>query len=297
VIASNDSGVWSNGGASTSFTVPPTFTQTAWFKALCVLIIAGIVFMAYRLRLQHVTRRLQERLYERLAERERIARDLHDTFFQGIQGLLLRFHTATSQLNKDDPARKIFEDTLKQSDQVMLEGRELVLDLRSATSQLGDLPATLADYGEHMQEGSSSEFKVIVNGTARGLHPDVLDDLSKIGKEAIWNAFRHANARHIEVELNYEPNELRMRIRDDGSGIDADVLQRGERLGHLGLPGMRERAKKIGAQFDLWTGTGTGTEIEVRIPASAVYVSKSDRFSFASFRRFWRGEGPAKAES
>src|SRR5262249_60663601 len=137
----------------------------------------------YWLSLKQATMRLHQHLGARLEERERIARELHDTFFQGIQGLLLRFHTATSQLRKDEPARRIFEETLKQSDQVMLEGRELVLDLRATVSELSDLPTAFADFGEGMRKGSSCDFEVVVNGTNRPLHPVVFGELFKIGKE------------------------------------------------------------------------------------------------------------------
>src|SRR5215469_15532065 len=123
-----------------------------------------------------VTQRIVElRLEERVSERTRIARDLHDTFFQGIQGLLLRFHTATSQLRKDEPVRRIFEETLKQSDQVMLEGRELVVDLRATVSEQNDLPAAFADLGQGMRKGRSCEFMVVVNGAVRPLDPVVFE--------------------------------------------------------------------------------------------------------------------------
>src|SRR5215469_14926065 len=201
-----------------------------------------------------ITRRIVElRLEERVHERTRIAQDLHDTFFQGIQGLLLRFHTATCQLHKEEPARRIFEETLKQSDQVMLEGRELVLDLRATGSEQTDLPTAFADLGERMRAGSSSEFMVVVNGAVRSLDPVVYEELFKIGKEALSNAFRHSGAHSIEVELNYKGSELRVRIRDDGTGIDSAILQQGRRGGHFGLPGMRERAQRVGAQLDIWS--------------------------------------------
>src|SRR5215469_3164373 len=220
-----------------------------------------------------ITRRIVElRLEERLHERTRIAQDLHDTFFQGIQGLLLRFHTATSQLRKDEPARRIFEETLKQSDQVMLEGRELVLDLRETGSEPTDLPTAFSDFGGRMRKGGSCEFRVVVNGTIRPLHPVVSEELFKIGKEALGNAFRHSGAHSIETELNYERSELRIRIRDDGTGIDSAILRQGHREGHFGLPGMRERAKRVGAHLDVWSRAGAGTEVEVRIAAGVAYV-------------------------
>jgi signal transduction histidine kinase len=244
-----------------------------------------------------VTRRIvQLRLEERLSERTRIARDLHDTFFQGIQGLLLRFHTATSQLHKDEPARRIFEEILKQSDQVMLEGRELVLDLRATASEQTDLATAFADFGDEMRMGSPCSFRVVVNGSIRSLHPVVFEELFKIGKEALGNAFRHSGAGSIEAELNYKRSELRVLIRDDGTGIDAAILQQGQREGHFGLRGMRERAKKLGAQLDVWSRPRAGTEVELRIAAGVAYVSGPNGSWLWKPRGLWhsakQGSGP-----
>src|SRR5499427_5641304 len=237
-----------------------------------------------------ITRRIVElRLEERVHERTRIAQDLHDTFFQGIQGLLLRFHTATSQLRKDEPARPLFEETLKQSDQVMLEGRELVLDLRATVSEPTDLPTAFADFGEGMRKGGSCDFKVVVNGTIRPLHPVVFEELFKIGKEALGNAFRHSGAHSVEAELNYERSELRIRIRDNGAGIESAILRQGHRDGHFGLPGMRERAQKVGAHLDVWSRTGAGTEVEVRIAAPIAYVTDPNGSWLWKLRRLWPG--------
>jgi signal transduction histidine kinase/ligand-binding sensor domain-containing protein len=289
VIASNNDGLWNETGAALSFSVAPAFDQTAWFKALCILVAAGVVWALYWLRLRQATTRLHQRLGARMEERERIARELHDTFFQGIQGLLLRFHTATSQLCKDEPARRIFEESLKQSDQVMLEGRELVLDLRATVSEPTDLPTAFADFGEGMRKSGSCNFRVVVNGSVRPLHPVVFEELSKIGKEALSNAFRHSGADSIEAELNYQRSELRVRIRDDGTGIDSIILQQGHREGHFGLPGMRERAQKVGAHLDVWSRTGAGTEIELRIAAGLAYVSEPQGSKLWKFRRLWHG--------
>jgi signal transduction histidine kinase/ligand-binding sensor domain-containing protein len=288
VIASNNDGVWNETGAQLAFTIPPAFTQSIWFKAICLLGVISIVYSAYRFRVRQVTLQLRGRMYERLAERERIARDLHDTFFQGIQGLLLRFHTATSQLRKEEPARRIFEETLKQSDQVMLEGRELVLDLRAAASEQTDLPTAFSDFGEGMRRSSSCDFKVVVNGAIRSLHPVAFQELFKVGKEALGNAFRHSSAHLIEAELNYELNELRIRIRDDGTGIDSTILQQGHRDGHFGLPGMRERAQKVGAHLDVWSKSGAGTEVEIRIAARVAYLSEPNG-SIWKLPKLWHG--------
>src|SRR5262249_12673476 len=195
-----------------------------------------------------------------------------------------------SQLRKDEPVRRIFEETLKQSDQVMLEGRELVLDLRETVCEPTDLPTAFADLGEGMRKGSSREFMVVVNGAIRSLHPVVFEELLKIGKEALSNAFRHAGAHSIEAELNYEPSELRVRIRDDGTGIDSAILRQGRREGHFGLPGMRERAKKVGAHFDVWSRPGAGTEVELRIAAGIAYVSDPNGSWLWKLRRLWHSK-------
>ena len=287
VIACNNDGVWNESGAQFAFTIPPAFMQSIWFKAICLLGIVTFIYSAYRLRVRRVTSQLRGRMYERLAERERIARELHDTFFQGIQGLLLRFHTATSQLPKDEPARRLFEDTLKQSDKVMLEGRELVLDLRATVSEPTDLPTALANFGEEMRKAGPCDFKVVVNGSGRPLHPVVFEELFKIGKEALSNAFQHSAAHSIEAELNYERSELRLRIRDDGRGIDSAILRQGHRDGHFGMPGMRERARKIGAHLDVWSRAGAGTEVELRIAAGLAYVSEPNGSGLRKMRGPW----------
>jgi signal transduction histidine kinase/ligand-binding sensor domain-containing protein len=288
VIACNNDGVWNETGAQLAFTIPPAFTQSIWFKVICLLGFMGFVYAAYRFRVRQVTLQLRGRMYERLAERERIARDLHDTFFQGIQGLLLRFHTATSQLSKEEPARRIFEETLKQSDQVMLEGRELVLDLRATASEQNDLPTAFSAFGEGMRRGSSCDFRVVVSGAIRSLHPVVFEELFKIGKEALSNAFRHSGAHSIEAELNYERSELCIRIRDDGTGIDSTILRQGHRHGHFGLPGMRERAEKVGAHLDVWSKSAAGTEVELRIAARIAYLSERNG-SIWKLPKLWHG--------
>src|SRR5499425_2394626 len=289
VMACNNDGIWNEAGATWNFEILPTFYQTSWFLAICALGALIGLYVLYLLRLKQVARQIRGRMEVQHAERERIARDLHDTFFQGIQGLLLRFNTATSLLRKDEPARRIFEETLKQSDQVMLEGRELVLDLRVTVSEPTDLPTAFADFGEGMRKGGSCDFKVVVNGTIRALHPVVFEELFKIGKEALGNAFRHSGAHSVEAELNYERSELRIRIRDDGAGIESAILRQGHREGHFGLPGMRERAQKIGAHLDVWSRAGAGTEVELRIAACVAYVSAPNHSWLWNLRRLWPG--------
>lgn len=282
VIASNNDGVWNEEGVSVHFTIPPSFVQSAGFKVLCAAVAGGALWVIYRIRLHQISAQVRRRMYERLDERTRIARDLHDTFFQGIQGLLLRFNTALSLLDKDGPtARMIMQDTLEKSDRVMLQGRELMLDLREGAGKTTELADALSHIGEDLQKDHPAEFHVTVIGDPRPLHPLVFEELHRFGQEALANAFRHAHAKAIEVELHYERNQLRLRVRDDGVGIDPAVLSSGSRAGHWGLPGMRERAKQLGGSVDIWSRANAGTEIELRIPAAAAYQSRAMRSPFA----------------
>jgi len=171
----------------------------------------------------------------------------------------------------------------------MLVGRELVLDLRATVSEQHDLPAAFGDFGEEMCRDSSCDFRVVVNGTIRPLYPVVFGEIFKIGKESLGNAFRHSGAHAIETELNYGESELRIRIRDDGTGIDSTILRQGHRVGHFGLPGMKERARKVGAHLDVWSGAAAGTEVELRITGGVAYASNSNGSLPGKFRRLWSG--------
>jgi ligand-binding sensor domain-containing protein/signal transduction histidine kinase len=289
VRATDNNGKWDRNGIAYSIVQRPFFYQTTWFQAACAGVLILILTAAYLSRVHHIVRQTRILLEERIVERERIARDLHDTFLQGVQGLFLRFHTGTQQLPKDQPARQIFEDALQQSDRVMLEGRGLVSDLRASKTDTDDLPTAFALVGKESRPLSSAGFDVIVSGRTRDLNTIVYDEVYKIGREAIFNAFRHANAKDIEVEVDSGPSELRIRIRDDGVGIDSSVLKKGNRVGHYGLPGMRERATKIGGHLDLWSRSGMGTELELRVPAAIAYLPSASRMKVRWLNRFLGG--------
>lgn len=227
---------------------------------------------------------------ERLAERERIARDLHDTFFQGIQGLLLRFNTATAQLPDDEPARPIFVAALEQSDQVMLEGRKLVLDLRD-TGEDGELEDILAQAGEDLRSLHPAQFELTMIGERRALQSATSSELYSLVREALYNAFRHANATVIEIEVHDTADSLNIRVRDNGKGMDEDVLRKGRRAGHWGLSGMHERVAKLGGTLTLWSRDGSGTELEVTIPAATAYREDAKSFLPEWILRWFRQRG------
>jgi signal transduction histidine kinase len=246
VLASNNDGVWSKQPAEVVIDLPPTFLQSIWFKALCGVVLILLLIASYLIRVTQISQQIRRSLLDRLAERERISRDLHDTFFQSIQGLLLRVNTATGKLKEDEPARPLLLDALEESDRVMLMGRELVLDLRSSANYDEELSEAFSEAGEEFKIYGSAEFSVIVLGQSRPLHPLVAREIYGLGREALCNAFRHAKAKKIEAELNFGKENFNLNIRDDGTGIEQDILSRGK-PGHMGLSGMLERATKIDA--------------------------------------------------
>lgn len=238
-----------------------------------------------------VVRRIVElRLETRVSERTRIARDLHDTLLQSFQGVLLRFQAATIVLpDRPTEAKQALEHAIDEAADAITEGRDAVQNLRSASGSADDLAVAIGSLGKELtaispdRTTTPAAIDVSVEGTARNLHPLVRDEVYRIAGEAVRNAFRHANARRIEVEIRYDERRLRVRVRDDGRGIQPAVLE-GDRPGHFGLPGMRERAEVIGGRLNVWSEGGLGTEIELTIPAGAAYVRSRPRSSLFAGR-------------
>jgi len=211
-----------------------------------------------------------------MAERERIARELHDTLLQGFQGLVLHFQAVLDQIPNGEPAQQTMKKALSQADQVLLEGRLRVRDLRAEGSTASELPQELAGYGEELAKDRAIAFKVTIVGSAQSLHPVVRDEIYRIAREALANAFRHSQASSIEVEIAYDHAAFWLRVRDNGSGIDQEILSNG-RKGHWGLSGMRERAQTITAHLSIWSNPGAGTEIDLKVPAKVAYGRGSKR--------------------
>jgi signal transduction histidine kinase/ligand-binding sensor domain-containing protein len=271
VTASNNDGVWNDKGASIDFVIAPAFYQTGWFYALCALAAAATLAALYKLRVRHMAAQIRGRLEERLAERERIARELHDTLLQGMQGLIWRFQAATDRIPPTEPARHLMEQSLDRADQLLGESRDKVKDLRPAARDVADLAQAIAAEGDQFAGMHPAAFRVSVLGAPRELHPIVREEGFFIAREALANAFLHARAAHIEAELYYDKTALHVRVRDDGQGIATAVLDEGGVPGHFGLVGMRERARKLGARLDVWSKPGAGTEIDLRVPANVAY--------------------------
>ncbi len=228
VVAANDDGVWNETGASIQFSIPPAFYQTRWFYGLCALASLAVLAVVYRLRMRQVAAQVRGRLEARLAERERIARELHDTLLQGMQGLIWRFQAATDRIPAGEPARVLMEQSLDRADKLLGESRDKVKDLRPAAGNIADLAQALAAEGEQAADLHSAQFKVSVEGASRQLHPIVREEGFLIAREALSNAFQHARAANIEAEVTYGETQLHVRIRDDGLGISRDVLDAGK---------------------------------------------------------------------
>jgi signal transduction histidine kinase len=282
VIASNNSGVWNEQGAALDFFVAPAYWQTTWFRAGCIAAFLFLMWALYQLRLRQIAQAFNARLEDRVGERTRIARELHDTLLQNFQGLLLRFQTVLALCEtRPAEAKEVLRSSIDETAQAITQGREAVQGLRASTIERNDLARAITTLGEEIAAEASSHpsvgFHVEVEGTPRSLHPIVRDEIYRIVGEALRNAFRHAAATQIEVELRYDERQLRLRIRDDGKGIDPTFLTDEGRAGHFGLPGMRERAKLVRGKLTVWSAPDSGTEIELSVPAAHAYAASPSR--------------------
>jgi two-component sensor histidine kinase len=281
VMACNNSGVWNEAGASLDFSVAPAYYQTNWFRLLCGAACLGLLWGLYHLRLRQLAREFNMRLDERVSERTRIARELHDTLLQNVQGLILKLHAVAKHMPREEPSRQAIEKALDHADRVLAEGRDRVRNLRATAESLSDLSAAFQRVTEETAPSRAATRRMVVEGDVRELHPMILEESYSIGREALINALVHSDGLHVEVEITYDARQFRLRVRDGGRGMDADILKKG-RADHWGLQGMRERAGRIGAQLELWGRPGTGTEVGLTVPAAMAYQalakSKSSRF-------------------
>jgi signal transduction histidine kinase len=274
VMAANNSGVWIEACASLDFAIDPAYYQTTWFRYLVVAAVLGLLAVVYQLRQRQLVRRFNLRMEDRINERLRIARDLHDTLLQSFQGVLLKFGAVAYLLpDRPEEARATLASVVEQAREAITEGRDAVYSLRSSTVITNDLARAIGTFGEDLCAGEHLiEFQIHVEGKSRELPPIVRDEIYRIACEALRNAHRHAQARRIEAEIHYERRNFRLRIRDDGKGIDRKVLTMGSREGHYGLPGMQERAKLVGGKLVVWSELKSGTEIELTIPSAIAYA-------------------------
>ncbi|HEX4320014.1 MAG TPA: two-component regulator propeller domain-containing protein [Acidobacteriaceae bacterium] len=300
VVASSADGLWNGSETTFPFVIEPAFWQTWWFGiacfTACLLGIAGL----YRLRMYHLTRRLNDRFQERLAERTRIAQELHDTLLQGVLSASLQLDVAEDQLPEGSPTKPLLKRILQLMGKVTEEGRSALRGLRASDTDNASLEAAFSRMRQEFALDERVGYRIIVNSVARPLRPAIRDDVYRIGREALVNAFVHAGANSIEIEVEYASRYLMLLVRDDGRGIDPQVLHSGVD-GHWGLPGMRERSEGIGATLKLRSRVGAGTEVELTVPAAIAFADAAPGSIMSQWLHWLRrevqdpGEGQGKA--
>jgi signal transduction histidine kinase/ligand-binding sensor domain-containing protein len=266
VIASADSRVWSETEAVQNFRISPTFMQTRWFYASCLLAAILGVALLFRWRLRQIAQRLRWKLEAQLAERDRIARELHDTLLQSTQGLILSFQAITNRMPEGDLNREKMEKALEHADEVLIEGRDRVRGLRRTSGAYTNLNDALRAHGEELAIDASSAFHFEAKGTEPTLPPDVADEIQRIMSEALLNAFRHSAAKNIRLRIVNDSRQLTVVVEDDGSSIDPAIVQADGRAGHWGLRGMRERTERIKGRLTVGPRAEGGTSVELVVP-------------------------------
>lgn len=282
VQGSNSDGIWNEDGVSLSILITPPWWQTNWFRAVAVGLVLAALWAAYQLRVRQLHNRFELTLEARVGERTRIARELHDTLLQSFQGLLLVFHGA-SRLLPDRPAeaKARLDSAIERAAVSIAEGRDAVQGLRDSTLAGTDHADAIRTLGEALAADQSHDrapaLQLTVEGRPRSIRPAFDDEIYRVAAEAIRNAFRHASATRVEVEIRYDDEQFLLRVCDDGRGIDAAVLARQGVEGHYGLRGMAERAALIGGTLAVRSEVGAGTEVELCLPAGIVYATSRTR--------------------
>ncbi len=281
-------GAWSEPALELPIRILPPWWNTWWFRTIYAAIILLVVWGVHRYRLHQFAQQYNARLEGRMRERTRIARELHDTLLQSIHGLMLRFHYASESLAEDDPARPMLKVALQRADTLIVEGRNRVQLLRGEADGEKNLSEMLAQVAIEFAPDGCPAIHVTEEGRPRPLRPGVQEEFCGICRESLVNSVRHAEASRIDVEIIYERRFFKVRCRDNGKGIPQDVMQSVGRKGHWGLRGMNERAKSIGAHFQIWSTEGRGTEIEIQLRAAAAYIRRD---ILEHYLRRYRSEG------
>lgn len=283
-------GSWGEPGLALTINILPPWWATIWFRLFTGVLILAIVGSLYKLRLRQLDQQFKAQLDARVAERTRIARDLHDTLLQSFHGLMFRFQAARNMLPRSpESAMRTLDEAISKTRNAITESRDAIHDLRSDPVKDGDLVRLLEAQGEELAAVLAADqnlpvFRVIVEGDPQKISPALNDEIYRIGRELLRNAFQHAGANKIETEIRYDTNQLRLRVRDDGRGLDPKVLDVSRRPGHWGLAGISERAQQIGAQLRIWSEDGAGTEIELTVPDIA-NKDASNNYRFKLFRK------------
>jgi len=261
IQAANNDGLWNTTSASLSFQLKPHFYQTIWFYLLLLAFAAGLVFLAFRLRLLRAEREFRAVL----AERNRIAREVHDTLAQGYVGVSVQLEVLSELLrhNKTEAAVRHLDTTRQHVREGLADARQSIWALRSQDTGENTLPVQLRRATENA-DGHGIEAAFSLYGAYRPIPPGTEREILRIGQEAIHNVKKHAGAKHLTVQLEYGPAELALIVRDDGRGFDS-ANGANSPAGHYGLTGMRERADLIGGTLEVTSEVGTGTTVHLHL--------------------------------
>ena len=270
--ARNRSGIWDRAGVVYLITQQPHFYQAGWFLAASIALGLLLVGGAYGLRVRQVSRQLSARFDERLAERTRVARELHDTFLQTVQGSKLVVDHALKDI--DDHARltRAVKQLAGWLDRAIQEGRAALNSLRTSATETNDLAEAFRRAIDECRSQNGLDAMLSVTGDARELHPIVRDEVYRIGYEAVRNACTHSGADVLRVALEHA-HDFTLRVLDNGAGMDPAIAARGKD-GHFGLSGMRERAERIGGTLTIASAPGSGTTITMVVPGRLAYRNK-----------------------
>jgi signal transduction histidine kinase len=278
VSASNGDGIWTETASTWSFRVLPAWYQTLWFRALVVLLIGGLGGLAVALvqRRRHARSQAElKRQYEiTLAERARIAQDLHDTLLQGFAGVTLQLKAAEVALpEQPDVAVETIFRVQRLAQESLREARERVWNMRETTAGGADLPTELETIARERTAGMPVAVAVTTSGSPRRLSRPVEDATYRIGREAIVNVVRHAGASRIEIHLDFRPGTLCLEVRDDGRGFSSIEAQEARKRGHFGLSGIRDLAIHLGGRCEVRPRPGGGTIVALELPLTQAGVS------------------------
>ncbi|CAN7267813.1 triple tyrosine motif-containing protein [Pseudoduganella sp. LjRoot289] len=288
VRAMNEDGLAGTEETALRFNIAPTFQQTLWFKALCLFVGAGALYLLYIYRLRAATAKVAERLQVRMAERERIARTLHDTFLQNVQGIVLRLEGLSMELPGDSGARGKLASILEHADSTIVEGRDQVHELRSG--HVGDVADSIQRATRLQQENNpGTALSLQVEGARAELQAQVAEEVCSIATEAVNNAFRHAHGSKIEVRLGFDTVAFTLTVTDNGKGMPPPAqegqdgqagheAEDGRSVKHWGLLGMRERAGRIGGKLDIDGNANGGTRVKLSVPAALAYTGARRRW-------------------
>ncbi len=265
----------------------PNFWQTWWFRGLAGMVCVFLLIAYFRSRMQRLTKEMNVRFEERLAERTRIAQELHDSLLQGFVGVSMQLAVAVEQLPADSPVRPQLKRVVKLIGQVVEEGRNTVQGLRASNNDdFANLEQQFSQLRQDLDVNGQIDFRVIVEGAPKPLCPAIADEVYHICREALVNAFNHSKANKIEVEIEYAAREYRILVRDNGIGIDPQILQTGSER-HWGLSGMRERAEKVGAKLKVSSRAKAGTEISVSVPNHLAFETQLSKHPFKWLTKFY----------